>query len=51
MPQRYSMPIRRQKLQGHFIVKVLYDSKHYNIVDNLGIFDRLEITGGEIKRI
>jgi len=43
------MPYRRQKLHGHFIVIFLQNTKHNNIVDNFGIFDRIESAGDEIK--
>jgi hypothetical protein len=43
------MPYRRQKLHGHFFIIFLHNTKHNNIVDNFGIYDRIEITGDEIK--
>ncbi len=49
MPKRYNMPYRRQKLHGHFSAIFLQNPKHYNIVDNFGIYDRTEIIGDEIK--
>ena len=49
MPQRYNMPYGRQKPLGHFFVIFLQNTKHNNIVDNFGIYDRCESAGDEIK--
>ena len=43
------MPYGRQKPLGHFFVIFLQNTKHNNIVDNFGLYDRIESVGGEIK--
>ena len=45
MLQRYNMPYERQKPLGHIFVIFLQNTKHNTIVDNLGIYDRIESTG------
>jgi hypothetical protein len=42
MLQRYNMPYGRQKPLGHFFIIFLQNTKHNNIVDNFGIYDRIE---------
>jgi len=43
------MPYGRQKPLGHFFIIFLQNTKHNNIVDNFGIYDRSESVGDEIK--
>ena len=47
--ERYNMPYERQKPLGHIFAIFLQNTKHNTIVDNFGIYDRIEITGDEIK--
>jgi len=42
MSQQYNTPYGRQKPLGHFFVIFIQRTKHNNIVDNFGIFDRSE---------
>ena len=49
MPQRYNMPYRRQKLQGHFYVIFCQSAKHNNIVDDFGIYDKIKTEYDKIR--
>ena len=49
MPQQYNIPYGRQKLLWHFFVIFLRSTKHDNIVENYGIYDRIE--SAEVKII
>jgi len=42
MLQQYNMPYRRQKLRGNFFVIFLLNPKHYNIVDNFNLYDKIK---------
>ncbi len=41
----YNIPSERQKPLSHIFAIFLQNTKHNTIVDNLGIYDRIESTG------
>ena len=44
MPQLYNMPYGRQKPLGYFFVIFRQNVEHNNIVDNFGIYDKINTT-------